>query len=170
MSRPPINNVRGALWMLAGSMSLAATALSVKFLGGDLPSPVIVFCRSIFGILFILPFLARHGLRIFATKRPQLHVLRAFAAVGNIAGYPDAAKLFGQAGGGFRDLTRIAGSSPEMWRDICLANRDAILQGLDGYLSDLEAMRGLLDASDGPALEAVFAGARAARAKWLVPR
>lgn len=84
MSRPPINNVRGALWMLAGSLSLAATALSVKFLGGDLPSPVIVFCRSIFGILFILPFLARHGVKIFATRRPQLHVLRAFAAVGNL--------------------------------------------------------------------------------------
>lgn len=106
--------------------------------------------------------------RVFALMSHLPHLL-AFAAVGNIAGYPDAAKLFGQAGGGFRDLTRIAGSSPEMWRDICLANRDAILQGLDGYLSDLEAMRGLLEASDGPALEAAFAGARAARAKWLVP-
>ena len=57
-----------------------------------------------------------------------------------------------------------------MWRDICLANRDAILRALDGYLSDLEAVRGMVEASDGPALEAKFAAARAARAKWLVKK
>ena len=106
--------------------------------------------------------------RMFALVSHLPHLL-VFAAVCNIADYPDAANLFQNTGGGFRDMTRIAGSSPEMWRDICVANRDALLAALDGYLSDLEAMRGLLEASDGAALEAKFAIARAARAKWLKP-
>ena len=110
---------------------------------------------------------AQHD-RVFALVSHLPHLL-SFTAVGNIAGYRDAAKLFAQTGGGFRDLTRIAGSSPEMWRDICIANRDAILAALDGYLSDLESVRGMVEASDGAALQAKFAMARAARAKWLKP-
>lgn len=107
--------------------------------------------------------------RVFALVSHLPHLL-SFTAVANIAAYADAAKLFTHTGGGFRDLTRIAGSSPEMWRDICIANRAAILLALDGYLSDLEAVRGMLDAGNAPALEAKFAIARAARAKWLKPR
>ena len=69
-----------------------------------------------------------------------------------------------------RDSTRIAGSSPEMWRDICLANREALLAALDDYLEELELLRGMIEASDGQGLEARFAAARAARAKWLVKK
>ena len=54
--------------------------------------------------------------------------------------------------------------------DICLANRDKILAALDGYLGDLEALRGFVEASDGEALAARFAAARAARAKYLKPK
>lgn len=107
--------------------------------------------------------------RMFALVSHLPHLL-SFTAVGNIAGYPDAANLFRHTGGGFRDLTRIAGSSPEMWRDICVANRDVLLDALDSYLSDLEAVRGMVEASDGAAMEAKFALARAARAKWLKPK
>lgn len=107
--------------------------------------------------------------RMFSLVSHLPHLL-SFAAVGNIAGYRDAAKLFQHTGGGFRDLTRIAGSSPEMWRDICIANRDAILAALDGYLSDLEALRGDVEASDGAALAAKFAAARDARARYLKPK
>ena len=106
--------------------------------------------------------------RVFALVSHLPHLL-SFTAVANIAGYADAAKLFMHTGGGFRDLTRIAGSSPEMWRDICIANRAAILSALDGYLADLEAVRAMVEAADGPALEDKFATARAARAKWLKP-
>jgi len=105
--------------------------------------------------------------RVFALVSHLPHLL-SFALVDNIAGYADAAALFKNTGGGFRDLTRIAGSSPEMWRDICLANRDMLLAALDGYLAELELQRGMIEASDGPGLEARFAAARAARAKWLV--
>src|SRR5687768_2496629 len=106
--------------------------------------------------------------RVFALVSHLPHVL-SFALVANIADYPDAAALFGHTGGGFRDVTRTAGSSPEMWRDICLANRDALLTALDGCLGELELQRGMIEASDGPGLEARFAVARAARAKWLKP-
>ncbi|MBI2289386.1 MAG: prephenate dehydrogenase/arogenate dehydrogenase family protein [Betaproteobacteria bacterium] len=106
---------------------------------------------------------------IYALVSHLPHVL-AFALVGQLAGYGDAATLFGHTGGGFRDSTRIAGSSPEMWRDICLANREALLAALDDYLEELELLRGMIEASDGQGLEARFAAARAARAKWLVKK
>jgi len=111
---------------------------------------------------------AKHD-RMFALVSHLPHLL-SFTAVGNIAGYPDAARLFQHIGGGFRDLTRIAGSSPEMWRDICIANRDPILAALDGYLSDLEAVRGMVEASDGQGLAMKFSTARNARAKWIKPQ
>ena len=107
--------------------------------------------------------------RIYALVSHLPHVL-AFALVDQLAGYPDAAALFGHTGGGFRDSTRIAGSSPEMWRDICLANRDVLLAALDDNLEELELLRGMIEASDGQGLEARFAAARAARAKFLLKK
>ena len=62
----------------------------------------------------------------------------AFALVNALARRPDAKKLFGFSAGGLRDTVRIAGSSPEMWRDICVANRDALLAVLDDYQDELE--------------------------------
>lgn len=71
------------------------------------------------------------------------------------------------AGSGFRDFTRIAGSSPEMWRDICLANRELLLNQIDAYQNELTRMRGMLENNDGLALEKAFFDARVARQKWL---
>jgi len=107
--------------------------------------------------------------RVLALVSHLPHVL-AFALVDQLAGYSDAAALFGHTGGGLRDSTRIAGSSPEMWRDVCLANRDALLAALDDYLEELELLRGMIEAGDGQGLETRFAAARAARAKWLVKK
>lgn len=94
------------------------------------------------------------------------HVL-SYALVHEFAGRGNSAQLFGFAAGGFRDFTRIASSHPEMWRDICVANRDALLAEFDSYVAKLAALRPLLAAADGPALEQVFAEARAARGRWL---
>lgn len=71
------------------------------------------------------------------------------------------------AGTGFRDFTRIAGSSPEMWRDICLANRAALCSQIDDYQRELGDVREMLVHEDGEALEKLFANARAARRRWL---
>lgn len=103
--------------------------------------------------------------RILAAVSHLPHVL-AFALVEEIARRPNADQLFAFAAGGFRDFSRIAGSSPEMWRDICLANRPAMLQELDAYIHRLQEIRGLIDAGDGDALAAAFEHARTARNEW----
>ena len=66
----------------------------------------------------------------------------------------------------FGDFTRIAGSSPEMWRDIALANRDALLSEIDSYADALAAARALIAEGDGEALAAMFAQASIARRAW----
>jgi prephenate dehydrogenase len=78
--------------------------------------------------------------------------------------------MFELAAGGFRDFTRIAGSSPEMWRDICLSNRDVILDELDRYRAELGRIEALLRAADGDGLERLFGAARDARSRWLTVR
>jgi prephenate dehydrogenase len=94
------------------------------------------------------------------------HVL-AFALVHDFAARENAAQLFAYAAGGFRDFTRIASSHPEMWRDICIANRDRLLVELKKYTGALASMQQLLEAGDGAGLEKLFAEARAARDKWI---
>jgi prephenate dehydrogenase len=104
--------------------------------------------------------------RVFAAVSHLPHLL-AFALVDDIAAKPHADQLFRYAASGFRDFTRIAGSSPEMWRDISLANRDALLGELDAYLAQLATMRAMLAAGDGAALESVYANAQRARCAWI---
>jgi prephenate dehydrogenase len=104
--------------------------------------------------------------KTFAAVSHLPHVL-AFTLVDEIARKPHADTLFQYAASGFRDFTRIAGGSPEMWRDISLANRTALLREVDEYMARLAAVRAMIDASDGPALDAVFANARGAREAWL---
>jgi prephenate dehydrogenase len=102
---------------------------------------------------------------IFAAVSHLPHLL-AYALVDDIARKPHADLLFQYAASGFRDFTRIAGSSPEMWRDITLANRTALLAELDSYMAQLTQLRSLLVAGDGPAIEAVYANAQHARLNW----
>jgi prephenate dehydrogenase len=104
--------------------------------------------------------------RIFAAVSHLPHVL-AYALVHEFAQRENSQQLFGFAAGGFRDFTRIASSSPEMWRDICLANRSALIGELDAYMTELLRARVLLAAADGAALEAMFSRAQAARDTWL---
>ncbi|KKC35844.1 cyclohexadienyl dehydrogenase [Devosia epidermidihirudinis] len=65
--------------------------------------------------------------------------------------------------GGFRDFTRIAASDPVMWRDVFLTNREAVLEMLGRFLSDLSTLQHAVDIGDGPALEAIFTRTRAIR-------
>lgn len=103
--------------------------------------------------------------RVFAAVSHLPHLL-AFGLVHDLAGRANAELLFSHAAGGFRDFTRIAGSHPEMWRDICIANRQALLGELDEYLAELAYMRALLMAGDGKRLEQMFEEARSARNAW----
>lgn len=104
--------------------------------------------------------------RVFAAVSHLPHLL-AFALVHDLAGRKNSDQLFGFAAGGFRDFTRIASSHPEMWRDICVANRRALLPELDAYLAELMRARVLLASGDAAGLEQLFSTARARRDAWL---
>lgn len=75
----------------------------------------------------------------------------------------DSLDLAEYCGTGFRDTTRIAGGRPELWRDICLLNREAVLKGLREYIRGLERMTDCINRNDGPRLEQEFERALATR-------
>jgi prephenate dehydrogenase len=104
--------------------------------------------------------------KVFAAVSHLPHLL-AYALVDDIAKKPHADLLFQYAASGFRDFTRIAGSSPEMWRDISLANQSALLTELDAYLAQLTGLRARLAAGDGAGLESVYSNAQRARHQWI---
>ena len=103
--------------------------------------------------------------QIFAAVSHLPH-LAAYALVNELAQRDNSADYFRFAASGFRDFTRIAGSSPEMWRDIALANRQALLSEMDAYIAALQALRQSVDSNDASALLATFSGARVARERW----
>jgi prephenate dehydrogenase len=75
----------------------------------------------------------------------------------------DSTDVIEYCGGGFKDFTRIASSRPELWRDICLLNRQAVSAGLTDYIDELEKLKRLIDEGKGPELEREFAMANEAR-------
>lgn len=107
--------------------------------------------------------------RVLSAVSHLPHLL-AYALVAQIADASDAELKFALAGGGFRDFTRIAASSPEMWRDIALANRDALLDDLDVYRARLDALREWIARGDRDAIERMFMKASTARAAWAGTR
>ena len=102
---------------------------------------------------------------VFASVSHLPHLL-AFAYVEMVANKTDAARCFDFAATGFKDFTRIAGSHPEMWRDISLANREALLADLRAYQAGLAQLTQWVEAGDGAALEQMFQHAREARVQW----
>jgi prephenate dehydrogenase len=92
--------------------------------------------------------------------------LIAYALMGEVARRADAKDLLAHAGTGFRDLTRLAASHPVMWRDICLANRVALLAELRRYQDSLSALGALLEQGDAGGLERAFSEARTLRRAW----
>jgi len=106
---------------------------------------------------------------IFAAVSHLPHAL-AFAEMAEIAARSDGDELLAHAGTGFRDLTRLASSSPEMWRDIFLANRAALRSEIAAFRNALAQMDSLLADGDADALNAWLSGARDARNAWLAAR
>ena len=102
---------------------------------------------------------------IYAAVSHLPHVL-SYALMASVLNSEDAEQKLGHAGAGFRDFTRIAASSPEMWRDICIANKQAILKELDQYLSVTGRLREMIAKEDAAGLEKVFQKASQARQKW----
>ncbi len=102
---------------------------------------------------------------VFGAVSHLPHLL-AYALVSQIANAPDSATKLAFAGGGFRDFTRIAGSSPEMWRDIFLANKDAVLKELQTYQAVLAQAQSMLEAGDGATIERWLSRAATTRQNW----
>ena len=107
--------------------------------------------------------------RVFAAVSHLPHLL-SFALVHDLAVRDNSDLFFSFAASGFRDFTRIAASHPEMWRDVCLANRAALLVELDRYRAQLDELRDALQRGDGAQLEATFDVARSARRAWAADK
>ena len=99
---------------------------------------------------------------IYAAVSHLPHIL-SYALMASVVNSEDADQKLSHVGAGFKDFTRIAASSPEMWRDICLGNRTAILKELDQYLLIVNHMRKLVAEGDGTGLEKLFNKASKAR-------
>lgn len=102
---------------------------------------------------------------IFAAVSHVPHVL-AYALMNHVADDALCDDKFAMAGAGFRDFTRIAAASPEMWRDVCLNNRDAILHDLDLYLAHTQQLRDKIAASDADSILNEFTRASEKRLAW----
>ena len=99
---------------------------------------------------------------IYAAVSHLPHIL-SYALMASVVNSEDAEQKLSHVGAGFKDFTRIAASSPEMWRDICLGNRTAVLKELDQYLLVVNHMRKLIAENDGAGLEKLFDKASKAR-------
>ncbi|HUW75315.1 MAG TPA: prephenate dehydrogenase/arogenate dehydrogenase family protein [Gallionella sp.] len=104
---------------------------------------------------------------VFAVVSHLPHLL-SFALVHEIAQRDNRDLLLAFAASGFRDFTRIAASNPEMWRDICMGNRAALMAELQAYIAELNRINSALAAGDAAQLEETFLAARALRAGWTM--
>ena len=102
---------------------------------------------------------------VFAAVSHLPHLL-SFALVHDLAQRENRDLLLSFAASGFRDFTRIAASSPEMWRDISLANRDALLREVKQYADELYVVYRALENNDAERLEEIFRVASEVRGGW----
>jgi prephenate dehydrogenase len=109
---------------------------------------------------------AEHHDSVFSAVSHLPHVL-SFALVEMIAARGNAEELFSFAASGFRDFTRIAGSSPEMWRDICATNGDQIVSDIEAFQQALATLADHIRAGEGDSVEKIFAAAVRARQAWI---
>lgn len=104
----------------------------------------------------------QHHDEVLAATSHLPHML-AFTLVDTLAGLKDHDDIFRFAAGGFRDFTRIASSNPQMWHDICLNNKDALLQMIGHFQHELDVLSGYIEHYEGEKLLQVFERAKAAR-------
>jgi prephenate dehydrogenase len=101
--------------------------------------------------------------RVLAVVSHLPHVA-AFALVNTLSRVEiDSIDLKAYCAGGFKDITRIASSRPELWRDICLANRQAVASCLNKYIRHLDQLRNWIVKGEAKRLEGEFARANEVR-------
>jgi len=107
-----------------------------------------------------------HHDEVLAATSHLPHML-AFGLVDALARMKENDEIFRYAAGGFRDFTRIASSSPVMWRDICLANRDALSRMLERFAVEMTDLADAIRRGDGEHLLEIFSRAKAARDRYV---
>jgi prephenate dehydrogenase len=108
---------------------------------------------------------AHHDEVLAATS--HLPHLLAFGLVDTLARLRENDEVFRYAAGGFRDFSRIASSNPVMWRDICLANREALSLMLARFGAEMTDLAGSIRRADGEHLLDIFTRAKAARDRYV---
>ena len=108
----------------------------------------------------------QHHDEVLAATSHLPHML-AFGLVDMLARLKENDEVFRYAAGGFRDFTRIASSNPVMWRDICIANRQALGPMLAAFADEMNELAARIGAADGDALLAIFERAKAARDRYV---
>lgn len=103
-----------------------------------------------------------HHDHILAATSHLPHML-AFSLVSHLSRMSDQHEIFSYAAGGFHDFTRIASSDPIMWRDICMANGDALLELIDGYKLELDEISKSIREHDSEGLFELFRDAKHTR-------
>ncbi len=106
-----------------------------------------------------------HHDEILAATSHLPHML-AFALVDSLARLGEADEIFRYAAGGFRDFTRIASSDPHMWRDICIANREALGAMFEHFRNDMLCLEEAVAKADGETLSEMFSRAKQARDRF----
>jgi len=141
----------GATWVLTPTTTTDARAYTtaralVRRLGAEVVAASPDHHDILVALVSHVPQLAASTLMDVATSRESEH-----------------RTLLRLAAGGFRDMTRVASGQPGIWPDILAANRDAVLDALDGYVAALGTVRTLVERSDRDGLLALLERARAAR-------
>jgi prephenate dehydrogenase len=108
----------------------------------------------------------RHHDEVLAATSHLPHML-AFGLVDALARLRENDEIFRYAAGGFRDFTRIASSNAVMWRDICIANREALGTVLAGFSSEMADLAETIRRGDGDHLLEVFQRAKEARDRYV---
>ena len=103
-----------------------------------------------------------HHDEVLAATSHLPHML-AFSLVDTLAKMDAKNDIFDFAAGGFRDFTRIASSDPDMWRDICLANGDALVPMIEKFSDDLQLLSKAIESNDGTYIKETFSRAKKAR-------
>ncbi len=103
-----------------------------------------------------------HHDKVLAATSHLPHML-AYALVHYLSNLNDHEEIFRYASGGFRDFTRIASSDPVMWRDVCIANGDAVVGLIEQYQQELDLVKSAINAGDADGLLKLFGRAKLER-------
>ena len=107
--------------------------------------------------------------RMFAAVSHLPHML-AYTLVCGLGERDDRDELLANAASGFADFTRIASSNPQMWRDVCLANKDNLIKEIDLFIEQISNLKNSIKNSNAKEIQEFFANASNLRDNWIATK